>query len=434
MKNLYFECNFGISGDMAVAAMLDAGADEDELLRTLKTIPADGFTVKVSRVQKNGIYCMDFNVVLDSECENHDHDMKYLFETDWNEEKESFSQGEHKNHGHSHRTMAEITPIIEKTKMTSEAQKLALRIFGIIAEAESVAHGIPVEKVHFHETGAIDSIVDVIALSVCFENLKKKFGIEKVFVPYLCEGRGTVRCQHGILPVPVPAVVNIAQKYSLPLSFIEEQGEFVTPTGAAFIAAVASDFCIPKNAVILKCGLGAGKRTYRRPSIIRAFIMEESNSEIQDEVVKLESIIDDCSGEALGFTAETLMKHGALDVHFVPCYMKKNRPAYILNVLCSKEIASEMEKIIFFNTTTIGIRHSVMERTVLLRRIQSVETKWGSANVKIVSLYGSQKIYPEYESVRGLCEKTGLNFDFVYGEILNSAKKILAEQKVCLEF
>ncbi|MGN0729640.1 nickel pincer cofactor biosynthesis protein LarC [Treponema sp.] len=416
MNSLYFECNAGISGDMAVAAMIDMGADKETLMRALDSIQAEGFAAKISRAQKNGIDCASFDVILDSAHENHDHDMSYLFGN-------SREQEEH-THCHEHRTMTEISQIISTAKMTEKARTLALKIFQIIAEAESEAHGIPAEEVHFHEVGALDSIADVIALAVCFENLRQTYGIEKVYVPFLCEGRGTVRCQHGILPIPVPAVANIARKYSLPLLLTEDTGEFVTPTGAAFAAAVMTDRCAPKTFLIRRTGLGAGKRAYSRPNILRAFLIEESDFNIQhDTIIKLEANIDDSSGEALGFALEKLFEAGALDVNFIPCFMKKNRPAYLLTVLCTEEKITEIERFIFLNTTTIGIRKSKTERTILPRQIQTVKTKWGEAKVKTVSLYGAQKFYPEYESVRTVCEEHGLPFDTVYREIAQCAEK-----------
>lgn len=460
MKSLYLECASGISGDMAVAALLDAGADEATLRKALDSIPARGFTVEISRVKKAGIDCADFNVILDEAHENHDHDMDYLFGHETNgghsghhhghdgtgghehhheehhthehrghsaehqhEEESHAHNGGHHHAEHEHRGMAEITAIINGTDMTDGARSLALKIFGILAQAESKAHGIPAEQVHFHEVGALDSIVDVIALAVCFDSLN----VSRIYVPSLFEGGGTVRCQHGILPVPVPAVAQIAGQYALPLSLSGEPGEFITPTGAAFVAAVRTDGALPRTVRIVRTGLGAGKRTYRRPSILRAFIIEENgeqNGIEHDTIIKLEANIDDCTGETLGFVSERLFEAGALDVHFVPCFMKKNRPAYILTVLCDEQTVSQMEKIIFLNTTTIGIRRCEMERSVLPRKIVPVKTKWGCADVKVIDVFGAKRFYPEYESVRALSLENRVDFAAVYREVVNAAEKI----------
>lgn len=444
MIDLYLECNYGISGDMAVAALLDAGADRTALEKALASIPAKGFKTEIKRVEKNGVSCLDFNVILDSEHESHDHDMNYLFGHEdaeheelghchkhgghsyehshhHSESEEHSHAAQHEHHHHEHRNLHDVLEIIDKTEMTENARKLAHRIFEIIAQAESKAHSKPVEEVHFHEVGAVDSIVDVIALAVCFDSLH----VEKVFVPFLCEGTGTVRCQHGILPVPVPAVANIVQDFSIPLKIIGERGEFVTPTGAAFVAAVATDFTLPKNFVLKKIGMGAGKRNYGVPNIVRAMLVEteKSNSENQsssalcDKIIKLETNIDDSTGEALGFVMDELFVSGALDVQYLPCFMKKNRPAWLLVVLCKVEDAAKMEKIIFTHTTTIGIRRAEMERTCLARSKRSVEVFGEKAEVKIVDVYGEKRFYPEYESVSQIARKIGKSFCKVYNKI-----------------
>lgn len=453
MSDLYLECNYGISGDMAVAALLDAGADRTALEKALASIPVKGFKTEIKRVEKNGVSCLDFNVILDSEHENHDHDMNYLFghesaehnhghgehfhgHTHHHSEAEEHSHAaqheiHHREqvhyeqvHHHEHRNLHDVLEIIDKTEMTENARKLAHKIFEIIAQAESKAHSKPVEEVHFHEVGAVDSVVDVIALAVCFYSLH----VEKVFVPFLCEGTGTVRCQHGILPVPVPAVANIMQEYYVPLKITGERGEFVTPTGAAFVAAVATEFSLPKNFVLKKIGMGAGKRDYGVPNIVRAMLVEteeKNNPENQltstfhDKIIKLETNIDDSTGEALGFVMDELFASGALDVHYLPCFMKKNRPAWLLVVLCRLEDAAKMEKIIFMHTTTIGIRMSQMERTCLARSECSVEVFGEKAEVKIVDVYGEKRFYPEYERVSRIAQKTKKPFGEVYNKIVN---------------
>lgn len=463
MSDLYLECNYGISGDMAVAALLDAGADRTALEKALASIPVKGFKTEIKRVEKNGVSCLDFNVILDSEHENHDHDMNYLFGHESAEH--NYGHGEHFHghthhhseaeehshaaqhelvhgeqvhgeqvhyeqvhyeqvHNHEHRNLHDVLEIIDKTEMTENARKLAHKIFEIIAQAESKAHSKPVEEVHFHEVGAVDSVVDVIALAVCFYSLH----VEKVFVPFLCEGTGTVRCQHGILPVPVPAVANIMQEYHVPLKITGERGEFVTPTGAAFVAAVATEFSLPKNFVLKKIGMGAGKRDYGVPNIVRAMLVEtkeKNNPENQltsafhDKIIKLETNIDDSTGEALGFVMDELFASGALDVHYLPCFMKKNRPAWLLVVLCRLEDAAKMEKIIFMHTTTIGIRMSQMERTCLARSECSVEVFGEKAEVKVVDVYGEKRFYPEYERVSRIAQKTKKPFGEVYNKIVN---------------
>ena len=416
MNLLYLECNAGISGDLTVAALLDLGADEKVLRDVLDSVPADGFSIAISRVKKAGVDCCDFNVVLDKEHENHDHDMAYLH-------GDGTVYADHHHHHHEHRGLPEIREIINHTQMTENARSLALKIFEILAKAEAKAHATDIDHVHFHEVGAIDSIVDIIAVAVCIDNL----GIGRVYVPKLCEGMGTVRCQHGILSIPVPATANIMEAYQLPIEIMNVQGEFVTPTGAAIVAALKTDTRLPGQFCIKKIGLGAGKRTYQRPSILRAMLIEacegadntENNTE-SDAICKLETNIDDCSGEVLGYTMEKLFAAGARDVHYMPVFMKKNRPGWQLNVICDETKIAELEQIIFEETTTIGIRRIPVERSVLDRQLQKVMTPLGEAEVKICQIGQKKKIYPEYESVVKLCKENHMTYQEVYETILKT--------------
>ena len=410
-KNLYFECTSGISGDMAVAALLDLGADREKLLKVLGSIPAYGFKVEITDVVKNGVKCCDFNVILDEKHENHDHDTDYLFG----------HKHQHMHHHHEHRNLGDILHIIERTELSENARNLAAKIFKIVAEAESKAHGVALEEVHFHEVGAIDSIVDIVAFAFCFDNL----GIGRVFIPVLCEGKGEIRCQHGILSVPVPAVVNIVQKHGLMMQITGVKGELVTPTGAAIAAAVKTDETLPKQFKIVKTGLGAGKRNYEKPSILRAFLIEfneetvaaEEKRESADEVTKLEANIDDSTGEELGFAMEQLFEAGALDVFYTPCFMKKNRPAYMLTVLCKNEDSEKMEEIIFNQTTTIGIRRTRTERSVLTRETLLIDTPYGEVRIKLIHHGNRKRFAPEYEDVAGISRRTGISFGKIYNEL-----------------
>lgn len=471
-KTLYLECYSGISGDMTVAALLDLGVDRAVLDRVLKSLKVSGFETKISRVVKSGIDACDFDVVLDKEHENHDHDMEYLHghhhkghennhfydHNHVHEDKvEHFHSHEHNHahgagsaqdrHHHEHCGIKEITYIIEHSAMNENAKKIALRIFEILAEAESKAHNVPVDQVHFHEVGAVDSIVDIVSVAVCLDNLD----VTEVIVPVLCEGRGTVRCQHGILPIPVPAVANIVSANHLHLKMTEVEGELVTPTGAAIVAAVKTKDKLPETFEIQKIGIGAGKRQYECPGILRAMIISESteqvkgrdkvkaqteefknpeirnnpkaeNQETKDTIIKMETNIDDCSGEVLGFVMERLMKAGARDVHYVPVFMKKNRPAWVLNVICKEEDMETLQNIIFEETTTIGIRYSRMERTILPRETRTLPTPWGEVLAKVCTLNGKEQIYPEYESVAQLSREKEIPFTEIYRYIVLANK------------
>ena len=544
MRSLFLECNAGISGDMLVAAMLDMGADRETLDKALKSIPAQGFTYKISRVKKAGLDCCDFDVILDGEHENHDHDMEYLHgasaeehehdEHHHHEEKhghirehvlpshmpenehmldhgnerayhdgfynehdymheheiqlgheflqvhqptasvcshvhEHAENAGHEHRHHEHRGLKEIVEIINHTEMSENARAIALKIFDILAEAEAKAHGVAKDEVHFHEVGALDSIVDIIAIAVCYDSLN----VDNLMTLELCEGRGTVRCQHGILPVPVPATANIVQKYSIPMKLLPAEGEFVTPTGAAAVAALRVDD-VPEDFHIVALGMGAGKRNYALPSILRASILvsdedidelpdlaamygegedefiPEGNSEAISEatdalsgmnfmgclskmveakfgyeenapktemIAKLETNLDDITGETLGFVMEELLKYGALDVCYLPIYMKKNRPAYQLQVLCKPEYVANMETIIYAETTTLGIRRQILERSYLERHEEEVNTTFGPIKVKVCETPAGQRYAVEYESAAAAARENNVPLTEVYREV-----------------
>lgn len=478
-NTLYLECASGISGDMTVAALLDLGADQEVLEKAIASLPLEGFSIEVSRVKKSGLDACDFLVCLDEEHENHDHDMEYLHgdaahggaheasshlheagahvhsaaeaHGHIHENGHSHAHGNtggHHSHSHTHRGLEEVLDIISRAELSGRAKDTAVRIFTILARAEAKAHGVPLEQVHFHEVGAVDSIVDIVAAAVCLDNLD----ITEAVVPRICEGRGFVRCQHGVIPVPVPAVVNIAQACRLPLHLTETEGELVTPTGAAIAAAVRTGKQLPESFVIKKTGIGAGKRTYDRPSLLRAMLIEPADARPgdrkdpsgsgqvpaggcgntaaidksdarNDRVCRLETNIDDCTGENLGYVMERLFEAGARDVHYTPVYMKKNRPAYQLNVICSRELAPEMENIIFRETTTIGIRRIEMERTVLERFAETVQTSLGEAEVKVCTLPdGEKRCYPEYASAERLAGENGISFRDAFEQIKREAR------------
>ncbi len=299
MSKLYLECYSGISGDMTVGALLGLGADREKLEEVLASVPAEGFRVQISQVLKSGIEAWDFDVILDEAHENHDHDMEWLFGTQAEGEhmhghdghhshEDHHGHGEqpgheahhthdgvhHEDHHHAHRNLEQVYDILDRTQMSDGARVLAKRIFDIVAEAEAEVHGKSIDEVHFHEVGAIDSIADIIAIAVCYDDLQEKENITEVIVPVLCEGTGTVRCQHGILPIPVPAVTAIARSHGLRLHIMPDAGEFVTPTGAAVVAALRTGDALPSEFVIKKTGLGAGKRAYKRAGILRAMLLE----------------------------------------------------------------------------------------------------------------------------------------------------------------
>lgn len=435
MNVLYLDCASGISGDMTVAAMLDMGASLEHLKEVLSGLDGRTFGIDVKRVKKAGIDCCDFDVKLLED--NHDHDMEYLYGHEHSHEHHHEHSHEHHHehshehhhehshehhhehrheHHHEHRGMKEIIAILASLSMSDEERNLARGIFDIIAQAEAKAHGINIEEVHFHEVGAMDSIIDIVSAAVCFIDIRNKYKISSVIIPYLSEGSGTIRCAHGILPIPVPATLNIAKEHGLKLKNAGIQGELVTPTGAAIAAALLKFYppaenVLPQGFEIEAAGYGAGKRQYELPGILRTLVIKDAGvNAAADRVVSLKTNIDDSTGEELGHLMEVLFENGAKDVFYTPVFMKKNRPAYMLEVICSEDKQNLMELLIFKNSTTIGIRKCVMERSVLKRETVGYDTPYGVINGKKVTFPdGSTRIYPEYGEAALLARENGVS-------------------------
>ena len=448
-KLLYLECKSGISGDMTVGALLDLGADQQVLRKALASLHLTGYTVEISRVKKAGLDCCDFLVKLDAEHENHDHDMDYLYgfaknqaEIPEGEDRQHGHHVHHHDHGHlenggephhhhhAHRGLKEVLDILAQGNLTEGAHALAVKIYTILGEAEAKAHGTTLEEVHFHEVGAVDSIVDIAAVAVCLDNL----GIWEVVIPVLNEGTGSVRCAHGILPIPVPAVANIAAAHHLPLHIMPFAGEYVTPTGAAIAAALRTRSQLPDTFTVAKVGLGAGKREQAMPSLLRSMLLEVLEEPVpapweEDTIWKLETDLDDCTGEALGHVLEHLLAAGARDVQYAPVYMKKNRPGWLVTVLCKEPERQALEALLFAETTTIGIRRSRMARSILKRKEQVAETSLGPVAVKAVQVPAldsegkmtgetETRFYPEYAGIAALCRSTGRSYQAIWQQVL----------------
>lgn len=279
-NKLYLECYSGISGDMTVAALLDLGADQQVLLEGLESLNLPGYQLKIGRVKKNGIDACDFDVILDEPEHHHDHDHEHHHDHDHDHEHHHDHEHEHPHdhehehhhhHDHVHRNIGDIFAIIDQSKISDRAKQTAKDIFRIIAAAESKAHGIAEDQVHFHEVGAVDSIVDIVSAAICLDNLD----ITEAVVSDLYEGCGYVHCQHGLMPVPVPAVVNIAADNALRLRLTQTRGEMITPTGAAIAAYLSKGGKLPESFVIEKIGLGAGKKDFATANILRAFLIRD---------------------------------------------------------------------------------------------------------------------------------------------------------------
>ena len=273
-NKLYLECYSGISGDMTVAALLDLGADQQVLMEGLESLNLPGYQLKIGRVKKNGIDACDFDVILDEPEHDHEHHHDHEHEHHHDHEHEHPHDHEHEHHHHHdhvHRNIGDIFAIIDQSKISDRAKQTAKDIFRIIAAAESKAHGIAEDQVHFHEVGAVDSIVDIVSAAICLDNLD----ITEAVVSDLYEGCGYVHCQHGLMPVPVPAVVNIAADNALRLRLTQTRGEMITPTGAAIAAYLSKGGKLPESFVIEKIGLGAGKKDFATANILRAFLIRD---------------------------------------------------------------------------------------------------------------------------------------------------------------
>lgn len=423
-KLLYLECYSGISGDMTVGALLDLGAREEILRRELAKLPVAGYELKVGRAKKCGIDACDFGVILQDESSHGEH-------THGHHHHGEHTHGDFHTHHHEHRTYGDISRMLQESCLEEPVLEMAKRIFRVVAEAEAKVHRMPLEEVHFHEVGAVDSIVDIVAAAVCLHDL----GISRVAVSVLHEGTGTTWCQHGRIPVPAPAVLEMMARYELPVKITENEGEMITPTGAAIAAALRTEVALPEQFVVKKIGMGAGKKEFAQANILRAMILETKESSGQEgskegrkedtpkeSVWVLETNVDDCTGEQLGYTIEQLMNAGALDAGCFPVGMKKNRPGYMLQAICREDMRESLENLIFKETTSIGLRRYQESRRVLEREFVDADTPWGTAKVKVCSHHGERYYYPEYSSVKEISKKAGISLKAAYDEIQKAAE------------
>ena len=385
MKILYFDCSSGISGNMTIGALLEIVDDEKYLLNELKKLNIDGYEIKISKKVKNGITGTHVDVLLEHE-DHHKH-------------KEHNHENEHTHH-HEHRNLSDVNKIIDNSTLNDEVKKLAKKIFLRVAKAESKVHNKPLEEVHFHEVGAIDSIIDIVGIAI----LINKINPDKIVSSTVNDGYGFIECAHGKMAVPVPATSEIFSNSNVKFRQIEIDTELVTPTGAAIIAELVTEFMPLPEMRIEKIGWGSGSKDLQIPNVLKVYY--GSIEDEKDDVIVMETNIDDCGGEILGYTQELLFKNGALDVFFTPIFMKKNRPGYRMSITCKEEDKLKLQNIIFRETTTIGIRYRKEHRAVLKREIIEIETKYGKIKAKKVINNGEEYIYPEYEEIKKIAEKT----------------------------
>lgn len=400
MKVLYFDCSSGISGNMALGALLEIAGNEDYLLEELKKLNVEGYRIEITKKVKNGITGTYADVILE-------HDSMHHNEKHHSHENEHHSEHSHEHH-HEHRNLYDVNRIIDESLIDDKSKELAKRIFLRVAEAESKVHNKPLDEVHFHEVGAVDSIVDIVGTAILINKIKP----DKIISSVVNDGYGFIECAHGTMSVPVPATSEIFAASNAKVRQIDIDTELVTPTGAAIIAELAEEFMPMPAMVTEKIGWGAGSKDLKIPNILKVYYGE--TEEADNNVLVIETCIDDCNGEILGYVSEKLFENGALDVFYTPVYMKKGRPAYCLTVICRNEDGDRLKRIIFSETTTIGLRYRHESRTELNREISEVDTEYGRIKVKKVVSNEEEYIYPEYESIRKIAEEKGIPLKELY--------------------
>ena len=476
MSTLYLEPFSGLSGDMLNALLLDLGADRKHLEEALKTISLDGYHLHVDRIAKSSIWGTDFDVHMehgekdhgiagDFDHHHHDHDHhehehthehahshtheehthahthmhehshdhhhehthEHAHSHDHHHEHEHTHDGHSHEHTHSHhhhhgevRGLKEIETIILSSGTSDFVKEKSLEVFRDIAQAEANVHQMPVEEIHFHEVGATDSIIDIMSFFILWETLD----IDAVYSTAVTEGSGTITVAHGVMPVPVPAVMQLRLGTSIPFSQdFDIHTELVTPTGLALFKAIHPVFAQPSNLTATKVGYGFGKRDTGKFNALRGTLLEKTTHSHQvvtsnnDEIIQIDTTIDDQSGEELGYIMSLLLEEGALDVHYTPVYTKKNRPATHLTLLIQEGDLERFTAILFEQTSTIGFRYQNVQRKVMTRTFETKQTSFGAVKVK-KNQYGTvTKSTLEYEDCARIAKETGLSIQAVYQQL-----------------
>jgi uncharacterized protein (TIGR00299 family) protein len=394
MSILYFDCFAGISGDMTLSALIDLGVDSDRLIAELNKLHLEGWEIRLSEVSKHGIGAKRVEVVLHDEKHSHTH--KWIHR--------------HRHHAHVHRTMTDIARIIAESSISDKAKELATRIFMRLAVAEAKIHGTTPEEVHFHEVGAVDSIIDIVGVAICIDILSP----DKVYASVLHDGYGFVKCQHGTIPVPVPAVVELLAARSVGFKQLEVEGELMTPTGAAIIAELADSFGTMPEMKILKTGYGSGTKNFDIPNLLRVVYGEPLTQTAEQNIATvIETNIDDVTPEVLGYVMEKLFEAGAKDVFFIPIYMKKCRPATMLSLICDETKTAIMEHILFSETSTIGLRKYTVARTCLPRKTAVVSTPYGDVKAKETYYNNVPRFSIEYDDACRLAKEKDIPLKWI---------------------
>ena len=422
MRAIYLDCFSGLSGNMLLGAFLAAGMPLETLEAELRRLPmAEEFRLKVSSVKKNGIAATYVDVELLGEGHEHEHAHEHSCEHGHANEG-AVPLHEH-SHEHHHRTMRDVRAILERSSLSAEVKETSLKIFGVLAQAEGKVHGMMPEDVHFHEVGAVDSIVDIVGTAICLDYLE----IEKIFVSRVNTGSGTVHTQHGLMMVPAPATAELLRLF--PTYHEGAAKELTTPTGAAVLAALAefSDH-VPADLLTECIAYGAGTWDLELPNVVRLYIGECKGGGKRD-LSLIETNIDDMDAQLFGYVSERLFALGALDVWTTPIYMKKNRPAHMLSVLVAEDKKAQCLSLLFSETTSIGMRVlHVDERVEAVRHTALVDTPHGKVHCK-VSAYGGKivSLSPEYDDCREIAAREGIPLKRVRQEALDDLRERLGE-------
>ena len=466
MSTLYLEPFSGLSGDMLNALLLDLGADRKHLEEALKTISLDGYHLHVDRIAKSSIWGTDFDVHMEhgekdhgiaGDFDHHDHEHEHHHHHEHEHTHEHAHSHAHEEHthahthehsqphnhhhhdhehthdGHSHkhthshhhhhgevRGLKEIETIILSSGVSDFVKEKSLEVFRDIAQAEANVHQMPVEEIHFHKVGATDSIIDIMSFFILWETLD----IDTVYSTAVTEGSGTITVAHGVMPVPVPAVMQLRLQTAIPFSQdFDIHTELVTPTGLALFKAIRPVFAQPSNLTATKVGYGFGKRDTGKFNALRGTLLEKSTLSHQvvtshnDEIIQIDTTIDDQSGEELGYIMSLLLEEGALDVHYTSVYTKKNRPATHLTLLIQEGDLERFTAILFKQTSTIGFRYQNVQRKVMTRTFETQQTSLGAVKVK-KNQYGTfTKSTLEYEDCARIAHETGLSIQAVYQQL-----------------
>lgn len=405
MRVLYYDCFCGISGDMNLGAMIDLGVDKDYLLKEISKLKLDSeYEINVKKTIKKGISGTKVDVIIKSQGHHHDH---------------NHGHSHHHGHGdHHHRNLEDIENIINSSDLKDKIKKLSLNIFMQIAEAEAKVHGKSLYEVHFHEVGAIDSIIDIVGSAICLDYLE----VDKIMASHVQVGGGFVKCEHGIIPVPAPATVEILKGVPIKTGLVSF--ETTTPTGAAILAANVKEFTNKIGFSIDKVGYGIGNRELEIPNVLRVYLGREERIEDTEEQYILEANIDDMNPEFYSYVEERLFEEGALDVFKTPIIMKKGRPAIKLTILVNEKKKKNVLEVVFKETTSIGIRKYKVEKIMLKREFIKVETKYGGVMVK--NSYHQDKLVKykaEYEDCKRLARENNIPLEEVYREV----RKVIQE-------